>query len=263
MKLLNEIIDLASSDKGSVPTLLRKCLVLAHTLKNDRLKAWAENELNGYRGSAELPEYRKTVAPAKGLFVGPFRAQVNDQPIPSAMLEPKHRHWAESVQLSQPIAAYENVDPKSNYKFDWPANLIVLYQAAFFEGTYALNRAWQEIPGSVIAGLLDTIKTRVLRFALELQEEIGAVGENISELRKERVDQQVVNYIFGGTNVIASSEFTQTNQIQIKEGDWNALAIALKGLGVETSAVSDLKSALDCDRAEDVATPGMGTRVRD
>jgi hypothetical protein len=45
MELLDDIIDLAASDTGSVATLLRKCLVLAHTLRNDRLLTWAENEL--------------------------------------------------------------------------------------------------------------------------------------------------------------------------------------------------------------------------
>jgi hypothetical protein len=42
MKLVDEIIELSSSESGSVATLLRKCLVLAHTIKNDRLKTWAE-----------------------------------------------------------------------------------------------------------------------------------------------------------------------------------------------------------------------------
>ena len=55
MQLLDEIIDLAAREQGSVATLLRKCLVLAHTLKNERLKTWAENELNGYRND-EVPE---------------------------------------------------------------------------------------------------------------------------------------------------------------------------------------------------------------
>ena len=64
MELLDDIIDLAASDTGSVATLLRKCLVLAHTLRNDRLLTWAENELNGYKCAESVPEYRKTSAPA-------------------------------------------------------------------------------------------------------------------------------------------------------------------------------------------------------
>ena len=51
MQLLDEIIEDAVNDKVNLSVLLRKCLVLAHQLKNDKLKAWAEYELNGYCGS--------------------------------------------------------------------------------------------------------------------------------------------------------------------------------------------------------------------
>jgi hypothetical protein len=263
MKLLDEIIDLAASEKGSVATLLRKCLVLSHTLKNDRLKAWAENELNGYEGNADgVPEYRKTAAAAKGFFIGPLGARINDQPIPPAMLQEQHRRFAESAVLFQPIAAYENIRGDSRLVIEWPANLTILYQAAFFEGDYALNRAWQEIPASVVVGLIDTIKTRVLRFALELKGELGLVSDDLNELPKDKIDQQVTTYIFGGHNVIASKDFTQINNIEINKGDWAALAEALNSLGVRTSAISELKSILDHD-SKDATTPGLGKRTTD
>src|ERR1019366_2648575 len=263
MKLLDEIINLAASEKGSVATLLRKCLVLSHTLKNDRLKAWAENELNGYEGNADgVPEYRKTAAAAKGFFVGPLGARINDQPIPPAVLQEQHRRFAESAVLFQPIAAYENIRGDSRLVIEWPANLTILYQAAFFEGDYALNRAWQEIPASVVVGLIDTIKTRVLRFALELKDDLGLVSDDLNELPKDKIDQQVTTYIFGGHNVIASKDFTQTNNIEINKGDWTALAEALNSLGVQTSAISELKPILDHD-SKDVTTPGLGKRTSD
>ena len=257
MKLLDEIIDAASSEHGSVATLLRKCLVLAHALRNDRLKAWAENELNGYHPDNDvIPEYRKTVAPAKGFFVGGFGAQIRDQPIPPAMLREQHRHFAEEAILFQPIACYENADPASTMALEWPANLIGVYQSTFFEGRYALNRAWQEIPGTVLVGLIDTIKTRVLRFALEVKEDLGSVRDDINELPKEKVDQQVVAYIFGGTNVIASRDFTQIQSIEIKQGDWKALTEALAKLGVHDSAISELKAALNRDSKDEI-TPAQ------
>lgn len=260
MQLLDEIIDLAAREEGSVATLLRKCLVLAHALKNERLKTWAENELNGYRND-EVPEYRHTPAPAKGLFVGGFGAQIKDQPIPPAMLKKEHRSFAESVELRQPIASYESVGPGSRFKFDWPANLTILYEGGFFEG-YALNRAWQEVPGSVLVGLTDTIKTRVLRFALELKDDLGSVSENFDELPEGKVDQQVITYIFGGTNVIASRDFTQIESIEIAQGDWNSLAKSLTKLGINDSAIAELKTALDHDsRDETRPTPGLGKRA--
>lgn len=198
MKLLDEIIDLASNDSGSVSTLLRKCLVLAHALGNERLKSWAEKELTGYdTGDTKLPDYRRTTAPAKGFFVGGFGAQINNQPIPSAMLGKEHRGFAEFAELLEPIASYENVKPSSQFMIEWPANLTALYQATFFGGDYALNRAWQEIPGTVLIGLVDNIKTRVLRLALELKDAVRADAGRLDALPKEKVDQKVMMYLLG------------------------------------------------------------------
>jgi hypothetical protein len=262
MKLLDEIIDLAVSEEGSISTLLRKCMVLAHTLRNDRLRVWAESELNGYNVSDdEVPEYRKVVAPAKGLFLGPAGAQIDNQPIPSAMLEEEHRQFTEFVVLSEPIAAYEDVGHDARMRFGWPPNLTILYQTSVLKGRYALNRAWQEVPGSVFVGLIDTIKTRVLRFALELKDELGLVSYDPKELSKERIDQYVTMNFYGGNNVIASRDFTLSN-IEIGKGDWSALAEALKRLGVQETAVAALKSAIDLD-SKDAPKISLGQRTSD
>jgi hypothetical protein len=50
MKLLNEIIDAATDTTQPVANILRKCLILAFELKNEKLKAWVEGELNGLLG---------------------------------------------------------------------------------------------------------------------------------------------------------------------------------------------------------------------
>jgi hypothetical protein len=260
MKLLDEIIELATSEHGSVATLLRKCLVLAHTLKNDRLNVWAHKELDGYDpNDDDVPEYRKTSVTAKGFFIGPFGAQIHDQPIPAAALKKEHRHFANSAVLFQPIASYERVDAESKLVIEWPANLTAIYQGSFFEGRFGLNRAWQEVPGSVFVGLIDTIKTRVLRLALELKDDTGSVNDDPKGLPKEKIDQ-IVNNIFGGNIVIASTNFTQIGSLQIGKGDWAALAEALKTLGVQNSAISELKTALDQDSKEDTK-PGLGKRA--
>jgi hypothetical protein len=91
MKILDEIIDLAVDNSGPLSVLLRKCLLLAHTLKNQRLRTWAEKELDGYDEMDDLPEYRRVRAIAKGYFLGPFHAQINNQPLPPSVLKPEHR----------------------------------------------------------------------------------------------------------------------------------------------------------------------------
>jgi hypothetical protein len=70
--LLDEIVTLAMDGSQSLSGLLRKCLVLAHELKDERLKGWANQELNGYSSSEGLPEYRIIHTGANGYFAGSF-----------------------------------------------------------------------------------------------------------------------------------------------------------------------------------------------
>src|SRR6266849_1075300 len=98
--LLDDIIALATDNKQSITVLLRKCLILAHQLKNDRLKKWATLELNGYPSNDALPDYRITPAQAKGHFTGPGGSAWNRYPIPPALLEEKHRGFAKEVHLT-------------------------------------------------------------------------------------------------------------------------------------------------------------------
>lgn len=263
MRLVDEIIDLASDDDTSVSVLLRKCLILAHRLKNDRLKTWAENELNGYTNADGVPEYRKAVVVAKGFFIGRMGAQIHNQPLAARVLKPEDRHWALSAALKQPIVAYEGGDPKGSCpRIEWPADLTVRYQSKFFDG-YVLNRAWQEIPSTTLVGLVDTVKTRVLRFALELRDELVQVSDEPGQIPSEKVERSVVNIIYGGNNVIAGSArgFTQIGSITVQPGDLPGLRTALKHLGVEHDDISDLESALagDAERSGGAAAFGQLT----
>ena len=124
--------------------------------------------------------------------------RINDQPLAPLILREEHRHFASTVKLTQPIAAYDiNRDgsKSSRYIIEWPPDLTLLYQGEFLEH-YALNRAWQEIPNSVFVSLIDTIRNRVLRFALELKDELGLVSDNPAALPQGKVDQYVANYIY-------------------------------------------------------------------
>ena len=145
MSVLDDIIKAITETDEKTSSILRKCLVLSYKLKNDTLKAWVSKELNGYDSDdLDLPEYRRVGAPAKGLFLGGFGQQIDEQPIPSAILKEEHRHFAERAQLRQPIVAYESVSADETRVIPWPANLVAFYQGKFFNGDMALNRAWQE-----------------------------------------------------------------------------------------------------------------------
>ena len=115
---------------------------------------------------------------------------------------------------------------------------------------------------SVFVSLIDTIRNRVLRFTLELKDELGLVSDDLAALPQGRVDQYVNNYIFGGTNVISGTahDFTQIGSITIAKNDMEGLTAALKNLGVQDDDVIELKNALQQDAAE-TTIPGLGQRT--
>jgi hypothetical protein len=249
MQLLNEIIEAATDPKTSVADTLRKCIVLAFELKNEQLKTWAEAELNGYNKNNSVPEYRKLNLHSTGNFQGPFGAWIPGRPLPMAALEEKDRKYLVPTVLSAPIAAYEanlaQSENKGSFSINWPPDLIARYQGKYMDG-YVLAQAWQELPPSALTAIVDTVKNKMLRFALELRDEVGAAGDKPQDVPREKIDRAVTNIIFGGTNIIAGTakDFTQIGSIHIAKGDLGAMADALGTLGIEQSQIAEATNTI-------------------
>jgi hypothetical protein len=81
VSLLSEIINEAAAGDG-VARLLRKCMILAHTLDSQELADWAKAELNGYGEGVTLPAYRRLSCQNKGVFIGPFNSWQQTLEIP-------------------------------------------------------------------------------------------------------------------------------------------------------------------------------------
>jgi len=250
MKLIDEIVEMASDGKRSLADALRKCLVLAFELKNEKLKEWADKELNGFGKDDAIPRYREAVLHSKGNFVGYGGARMTNRPLPLGVLQGDHWDLLTS-KLRQPIGAYEVLCASglnNNPTISWPPDLIHHYQSKFIEG-YALSSAWQEVPMSLIIGLCEEVRNRLLRFALEIKEELGHVADKPLELPRERVEAAVVNHIYGGMNVIAGSarEFSQIGAVNIVQGNVDSLATALSTLEIAEPEIHALKEAIKAD----------------
>jgi hypothetical protein len=262
MKLLDEIISTAVDGKQSISDLLRKCLVFAYELENDKLKKWVEEELNGYDREEDIPDYRSITVVSKGTFHSAFGGAIRNRPIPSLALKEQHRRLVETAKLAQPIAAYDRTPTEriGDAMINWPTNLVAVYQAKIIEG-YALVAAWQEIPASVFVALVDTVRNRVLRFALEIKKELGHVSGDVTAIKSEKVDQMITNYIFGGMNIIAgvTTDITQIGNILVTKGDFSNLAVAIKSLGLSDNVISALEKAIADDAAK--APASLGTKT--
>jgi hypothetical protein len=215
-----------------------------------------EGELNGFKRGEEVPEYRSVLLQSKGHFAGPLGAGMKNRPLPVlGVLEPEHIELLTS-NLTQPIAAYEDVaKTKQNPIIPWPPELTTHYQSSYIQD-YALVSAWQVLPGSLLTGLCEEVRNRLLRFSLEIKSELGEVGDKAEALPAAKVEAAVVNYIFGGTNVIAgaASQFTQIGTIVA--GDFGSLVKQLQALNVQDGDIAELKKAIATDKQ------GFGERTK-
>jgi hypothetical protein len=258
--LLDDIINLAIDGSQPLPDILRKCLLLGHELKNQQLKDWANQELNGYRSEKNVPKYRIIPALARGNFIGPFHAQYNRHLIPSVVLEEKHRKFAERVSLVQSVSAYADVlkerDAKSSSSFltfNWDPNMVGYYQEKLMQGGFICHAAWQEIPVSAIAEMLDTIRNRTLNMALQIKDELGTSYTNLRKIESDETESKIQSIIFQNTGGNTTVAFGQANvdasqhQTVIAVGDRKALDEALSHAGLDKQDLDALTDAIQTD----------------
>lgn len=257
MTLLRDIQDAAIDAAIPLSDLLRKCLVLAHRLSHEEFASWANMELDGYPSESDLPDYRHCRAGAYGDFLGVMHTQRNHVVIPPGTLEGAHRSYAEVINFRARIGEYEAVREsaaKGGLAIPWPGDLVLYYQTRLLRG-WNLTTARQEVPLGAIAGLLDAIRTRVLRFALELESAAAASG-SAEAVAPEQVRALFQNIIMGDNNTVAIMSPGAVVGRDISIGDWQSLALHLHTLGIPDEEIAGLNQAIAADRLDGSDGPG-------
>ena len=256
--LLDDIIKLASDGQKSLPDILRKCLILAHELKNNRLKEWANQELNGYKSGKDLPPYRIVPAHAYGNFVGPFHQQRNDQIIPPGCLKKEHQDCAKIAYLTQSVASYQEAidgapSRDRNLILQWSGNMIAYYQEKLMTDGYHLHDAWQELPLNAVVEVLDTIRNITLNMALQLKDELGTSYTDLHLIppkEAEKVDAIIIQTTGGTTNVAfgqGTVDATGQGQTVVAVGDRKTLDRVLNAAGLGKEDLDSLTEAIEAD----------------
>ncbi len=139
-----------------------------------------------------------------------------------------------------------------------------MYQATFFEGDMALNRAWQEIPGSQLLSIADTVRTRLLTFVLELKGQSDEENVEVDALQPSTVQTLVQMTIIGGNNVFGDVQQFASQTVQV--GDLASLRGTLAPLGFNHEQLAELESDMQADQAGAATNPGnkeLGNRTLD
>lgn len=251
MTLLREIQDAATRRDASLSDLLRKCLVLAARLGHAELRTWVERELNGYRKEDPLPDYRILHGvQSRGHFAGSFGALLNAVPVPLHGVEARIRTSLETVCFPDPVAALEDLaTPNGELQSPWPTDCIAALREQLYRDYQCLD-AWKVIPRNYVVGVLDTVRTKVLTFALEIERENPDAGEaspGTLPVPSERVDAIVQTVIYGGTNTIVSPGAQVVQNVQVNQGDISSLREHLLTQGLSHDDVGALEDALKDD----------------
>lgn len=191
MKLISEIIGILSSEKPNLTNALIKTKVLLHSLGQKDLIGWVNSELNGYKDDADLPAYR--ILPATVLANASNGAwQITAHPIPLAHLPKKIRGWLEKAKLRDSIGVLEELanSDKGSLSCWIPMEFVPLLNQGLANG-FQIQSAWSDISKSSLTQTLVEVRSRLLDFMLELNNEFG--GEMTDEEAEAKIKSKSVD----------------------------------------------------------------------
>jgi hypothetical protein len=269
MKLLNELIDSLSSEKGNLTDALMKTKVLLHRLGRKELAEWVNLELTGYPEDTPIPSYRVMNAMVKGVVTnGVYR--YNAHPLPIFHLDEKTRNRLLNLDERGSISVLEGLAQKDKGKGSLSRPIPLEFNRELgktITDGYYVERAWCEIGFGEVGKILTQVRSRLLDFLLELSEK---VGEDMSDEDVKRIGQSPEtasmfnNAIFGdNATILVGNQSSQTVRNQVSRGDFEALSTLLRKHKVSESDIDDLRSAIDADsKSQEAKAHGFGPRVK-
>lgn len=255
MSLLRDIQKAATSSETKLTDLLRMCQVLASRLGNAELAKWVGNELNGYESPQDVPKYRVLNVECRGDFFNGAWMHTGSV-ISPAWVKEDHVDPLFHAYMKQGIGAIESIrtEGEEPLKMMWPAEATIYYKDKFSSNGYDLVNAYRWIAPSQIAGLLDTVRTRVLSFALDIEREAPHAGDEkpgeAPSLSQERVAQIFNLTVLGGTNNIAAGASHFTQSVVVAVGDVESLKRTLEKHGVSKEDVDEIADVVRAEKPE-------------
>jgi hypothetical protein len=175
LNLIKNIETNCHTQEIKLADILRQCKSLAYKLDYSPLKNWVNYELIGYSEEMELPDYRivedlPLVGDLQGLHFGNI-VFLNQRPLGIKSSFPKeHIRSLHTRPFYENVAGLQEIIDSFKGKsipFSLP---ISIYPYLETYTNASLVRAYRLVSVDIVVGILDTIKTRILDFILEIQD---------------------------------------------------------------------------------------------
>ena len=243
-----ELQELATDSRNDVADLLRKSLLVATKLKIADFRDWATNELEGYR-NGPVPEYRKAYATLS--VKNPYHGLV-----PLVFADTRMQDSLCNVEIPDPIGNLVSLIANQADGATPPVIPFSSEQMTFLMRLQENQRGFclppvRTIGITKLASILDAIRTKILNWAMKLEEE-GIVGEGatFSLEEKQRASSSTHVHIENFQGVVGDilhSTVTQNLQMTVKQGDFTSLRDYLKSEGVDDGDIGQLEEAVNSD----------------
>jgi hypothetical protein len=265
MQIIEEIIEILSSEDGSLNDALIKTKVLLHRLGEKRLVEWVNLELQGYTDPETLPEYRKIPMTIMGDFNnGVYRH--SNQVLPTMHLKEPLRTNLAKTNLMQSVAVLEGyAEEDKNLAVSLMPEIYHLLSEGLGNG-YEVERAWGKHSVGGIVQVVTEVKSRLLDFVLELSDrmpdeldrqemKVASQQKNVSELFNHTVIGDNATFVIGDNNV-------QHVENRITVNDFESLASELARHKMPAEDIEELRLAIEADEgAEEHKEKSFGKNV--
>lgn len=203
-----------ANDKVSIETALSRLLVIASDIGNDELSKWAENELNGYKISDDIPEYR-IVKNGQIRYTGIIgNYQVSNASLPLLSDVQKENPDVFNFPILDSIGTIQNLVSKGE-KFIYGRDITRIVPSICALPYTQFTEIKQIVPLNTFTNMISNLKTKLLQIFIKLDKEYGNLDDldiNIEGKSTEEVEK--INRTLNALIVIDKS---------IKIGDKNKI----------------------------------------
>lgn len=253
--MIKELIYDLAHDKISLSQALTRSKLVASKVKNDALKAWLVNELEGYDSMDDsLPKYRKLYSPVSVFveynngqtLVAEVKVKSDEDPLLQEMVKYQH--------MTRPIAVLEeefDAMTSETARFVMPSDFTdaikAPYNAVAKPQRGAVRYSFRILSKFDYRKIIELTKQKLIDTLIELDSEFPDLTNEykMSQENNEKVNHIVTNNIYGGANSPITNAVGQT----VTVGDiTNEISVSqhneLEKLGVSQSEIDDLKRIL-------------------
>ncbi|HGH6016958.1 hypothetical protein ACEV8A_23905 [Vibrio parahaemolyticus] len=264
MKLIDEIIEILSSEESSLKTALLKTKVLLHKLGEKEILDWVDSELRGYQSIDSLPSYRVVHVSVLG-NVSNMAYRQTHQVLPMMHLDKSIREKLDTRFLTDSIAVISEYSKRDDLQITIAPEYYPLLSKGLSNG-YQVETAWGMTSSGVMTQVLTEVNSRLLDFVLELSEKFPSemdTEEMRSRAKEVGVSDLFNNAVFGdNTTIVVGDSNTQNVRNSINRNDIHSLVEVLKQNKVSDADINALKLAIEKDQdTEEVKTGQFGKEV--